>query len=367
MPMDFNAGIFKSIILVFTFHGFLLSALMAVGQLLAKSNSIKNLILFGLFIAFALVEFHYLLFEIDVKINRDYLDLLSITGFFLMGPLLYFLTCYSIKKNFKFTKLSVFHFVPAILSIILVLIVVRFLPVNKTHLLFGYFCNLWCFLIGILASLTFAVYLLVVGIIIYKNHLWHNEVLRKEPVAMVSLLLFCGFSSLTVCDILLVVTKNEIMMDVAIIAFTLIIITLFLINSRYPAFSAKVQFIVNEEKEKRTYLRGINLGDLERKINYFTGIKEIFTKDDISLPEFAGQLGISSHQLSEYMNKNKGMSFTSFINECRVNKAKILLKKKHNYTVLAVGFEVGFKSKSAFNSAFLKFTGITPGEYRKML
>lgn len=142
-------------------------------------------------------------------------------------------------------------------------------------------------LIGILASLSFTIYLIIVGIIIYKNHLWSKEVLHKEPAALVSLMLFCGFSSLTVSDILLVATKNEIMMDVAIIAFTLIIITLFLINSRYPAFSAKFQLIVNEEK--------------------------------------------------------------------------------HDYTILAIGLEVGFKSKSAFNAAFLKYTGVTPSDYRKKL
>ena len=365
--MDLNIDIYKSIILVFTFHGFLLSALMAIGQLLAKPNSVKNLILFGLFIVFSLIEFHYLLFETELKINHDYLDLLSIVAFFLLGPLLYHLTRFSINKDFKFTLRSISHFAPSVLSIILVLVVIRFLPTKKTHVLFGYFCNLWCFLIGILASLSFVSYLFVIGIITYKNHLWRKEVLRKEPAALVSLLLFCGFSSLTVSDILLVTTKNDIMLDVAIIAFTLIIITLFLMNSRYPAFNAKFQLIVKEEKEKRSYLHGVDLHDLERKINYLTGTKEIFTKEHITLPEFAGELAISSHQLSEYINEKKGMSFTSFINECRVQKAKILLKEKQNYTVLAVGFEVGFKSKSAFNAAFLKISGVTPSDYRKML
>lgn len=365
--MNLNIDIYKSIIFIFTFHGFLLSALMAIGQLLAKPNSVKNLILFGLFITFSLIEFHYLLFEIELKINHDYLDLLSITAFFLLGPLLYFLTRYSIKKDFKFSLHSILHFMPAVLSIILVLVVIRLLPVKKTHLLFGYFCNMWCFLIGIFASVSFAIYLIIVGITIYKNHLWQKEVLQKEPAALVSLLLFCGFSSLTVSDILLVATKNEIMMDIAIIAFTLIIITLFLINSRYPAFSAKVQLIVNEEKQKRSYLHGINLPDLEKKIDYLTGTEDIFTNEHITLPEFAGKLGITTHQLSEYMNEKRGMSFTSFINECRIQKAKILLKEKPDYTILAIGYEVGFKSKSAFNTAFLKYTGMTPSDYRKML
>jgi hypothetical protein len=275
--MDLDINIYKSVILIFTFHGFLLSALMAIGQLIARPNSVKNLILFGLFVVFSLIEFHYLLFGTKLKINHDNLDLLSITAFFLLGPFLYFLTSFSIKKDFKFSSHNMIHFIPAALSIILVLIIIRFLPVKKTQFLFGYFCNLWCFLLGVIASLSFACYLIVVGIIIYKNHLWRREVLQKEPAAIVSLFLFCGFSSLTVSDFLLVATKNEIMMDAAII------------------------------------------------------------------------------------------SFTSFINEYRVNKAKILLKEKHNYTILAIGLEIGFKSKSAFNTAFLRFTGVTPSDYKNKL
>ena len=231
----------------------------------------------------------------------------------------------------------------------------------------GYFNNSWSFLIGILASLSFGVYLIIVGKIIYKNHLWNSEVLSNEPAAMVSLILFCGFSLLTLSDIFLVATKNDKIMDIAILAFTLIIITLFLINSRYPAFSAKVQLIVAKEKEKRTYLSGIDLNDLERRIDYLIKTEEVYADEHITLPEFAGKLGISPHQLSEFLNEKKGISFTSFINECRINKAKSLLKERPDYTILAICFEVGFKSKSAFNAAFLRFTGITPNKYKKKL
>jgi AraC-like DNA-binding protein len=34
-------------------------------------------------------------------------------------------------------------------------------------------------------------------------------------------------------------------------------------------------------------------------------------------------------------------------------------------TVLAVLYDVGFNSKSSFNTAFKKFTGMTPTEFKK--
>jgi AraC-like DNA-binding protein len=50
-----------------------------------------------------------------------------------------------------------------------------------------------------------------------------------------------------------------------------------------------------------------------------------------------------------------------------VEEAKELLQDpdKSAYTVLALAEEAGFNSKTAFNTAFKRFTGETPTEYRK--
>jgi len=50
-----------------------------------------------------------------------------------------------------------------------------------------------------------------------------------------------------------------------------------------------------------------------------------------------------------------------------VQEAKRLLldSKNKNFTILSVGFEAGFNSKTTFNTVFKKFTGLTPTEYRE--
>ena len=68
-----------------------------------------------------------------------------------------------------------------------------------------------------------------------------------------------------------------------------------------------------------------------------------------------------SQVINEYFRKN----FSTFVNEYRVKEASRLLleKESENYTIEAIANSVGFKSKSAFNSAFKKFTGITPSYF----
>ena len=62
------------------------------------------------------------------------------------------------------------------------------------------------------------------------------------------------------------------------------------------------------------------------------------------------------------MKKN----FYDLINGYRVEEAKRLLldSKNMNYTILSVGFEAGFNSKTTFNTVFKKFTGLAPTDYR---
>jgi len=51
----------------------------------------------------------------------------------------------------------------------------------------------------------------------------------------------------------------------------------------------------------------------------------------------------------------------------RVEEAKTYLIDNEfaNYTLVAIGLEAGFNSKSAFNSSFKKITGKTPSQFKQ--
>ncbi|MFA8436916.1 MAG: helix-turn-helix domain-containing protein [Marinifilaceae bacterium] len=78
---------------------------------------------------------------------------------------------------------------------------------------------------------------------------------------------------------------------------------------------------------------------------------------------------LPSHNISETLNGLIGQSFNDYTNNYRVEEFKKLASKEEykNFTILALAFEAGFKSKSTFNAAFKKFTGKTPSEYIKQL
>ena len=93
--------------------------------------------------------------------------------------------------------------------------------------------------------------------------------------------------------------------------------------------------------------------------------EQFYRNTNIKLNDVAKHLNISSHKLSQLLNDNLGKSFAMFINECRINEAKKLLKENNQYTLEAIGFEAGFSSKSTFYATFKKIVGQTPAEFKK--
>ncbi|UPT72306.1 MAG: helix-turn-helix domain-containing protein [Flavobacterium sp. JAD_PAG50586_2] len=66
------------------------------------------------------------------------------------------------------------------------------------------------------------------------------------------------------------------------------------------------------------------------------------------------------------MNTELKTSFPDYINQLRIKEAQYYLKHPDfsNYTLVAIGLEAGFASKTTFNNTFKKVTGMTPSEYK---
>lgn len=107
--------------------------------------------------------------------------------------------------------------------------------------------------------------------------------------------------------------------------------------------------------------------DIERRILAEIEKGKSFLDPELSLYDFAGRLGVSSHALSQVLNDRMKMTFYDFINLHRIEEAKRLLHHpaKVGDKVVAIAFDSGFNSLSTFNALFRKYTGMTPSEFRK--
>jgi len=93
---------------------------------------------------------------------------------------------------------------------------------------------------------------------------------------------------------------------------------------------------------------------------------KLYQEADLTLQNLADRIQLPSYQVSQAINDGMNKNFYDLVNSYRVEEAKRLLldSKNNNFTILSVGFEAGFNSKTTFNTVFKKFTGLTPSEFR---
>jgi len=116
-----------------------------------------------------------------------------------------------------------------------------------------------------------------------------------------------------------------------------------------------------------------NVGSLTIENPYFKELEtlcksnKIYRDNTLNRERVANNLGISAGYLSQIINEITGENFTTYVNKYRVEAVKemILDSEFKNYSLLSIGLESGFPSKSTFYKAFKKVTGMTPNSYRK--
>ncbi|WP_061248766.1 helix-turn-helix transcriptional regulator, partial [Leptospira noguchii] len=82
----------------------------------------------------------------------------------------------------------------------------------------------------------------------------------------------------------------------------------------------------------RDLLDGIDLEKVKTKLNHFLDSKG-FIDEELRLPDFATDLGLSTHQASYYLNQYLNMSFTEFLQFHRINEVKNMMRIKLNYNL----------------------------------
>ncbi|MGB3149342.1 MAG: AraC family transcriptional regulator [Maribacter sp.] len=131
----------------------------------------------------------------------------------------------------------------------------------------------------------------------------------------------------------------------------------------------RVSIHTKENTKAKDRLVETEIQNLKSSLNTLIYQEKIFMDNELTLSTLAGHLGTSSNNLSWLLNNVHNTNFYDYINQFRVDAflEKLNKKEHHSQTLLALSYEVGFKSKSTFNKAFKDKLQETPSNYIKRL
>ncbi len=143
---------------------------------------------------------------------------------------------------------------------------------------------------------------------------------------------------------------------------------LLLVYIAYQIFNESVFLspIPSGNKYQKSTLNPAIKSAILEKLDHLFEVDEFHLRDDASLSNLAKELGATTHHLSQVLNESKQVSFQDLLSQYRIREAKRLLKDAANQQtkIEHIADMVGYNSKSAFNTAFKRYTGHTPSEFR---
>ncbi|RCV88930.1 AraC family transcriptional regulator [Billgrantia montanilacus] len=85
---------------------------------------------------------------------------------------------------------------------------------------------------------------------------------------------------------------------------------------------------------------------------------------NLTVEQLSRQLQVPTRELSRTINQGLDKNFFEFVSDFRIAEARKRLRADPSQTILQVMYDSGFNSKSVFNTAFKRATGMTPSQFR---
>jgi AraC-like DNA-binding protein len=136
----------------------------------------------------------------------------------------------------------------------------------------------------------------------------------------------------------------------------------------FRGINSKLQLVKHMIKSEQHVTKSNNEDSEEiRSLKTYMEMEEPYLNPNLTIYKLSDQLQVPIKQLSLLINHDMNQHFFDFVNSYRIKKAMTLLQDpdKKDITVLEILYDVGFNSKSSFNTAFRKYTNLTPTQFRK--
>lgn len=327
---------------------------------LTRKKSIPNYFLGCLLLALSIRIGKSVFVHFNPGLAKIYLQI-GLSGCFLIGPMLYYFVKSTIEQPSQLPKKWKVH-IGILLGIILL-----------GGILFPYASNIPLWNKYIIRGIYLVWLLYIIVSIITAKHLFaklfnKNAAVRNSlKVPEKWLLTIVGANVVIALSFFLAAVLprpcNIYFSGSLIFSFILYAVIIVLLKRKkpdevlYPAQARNPSKKVNDDNAAAV------LGKLEQVM----AEQEIYKNPNLTLSELAKAVNISGHQLSQLLNDKVGKNFTSYINEYRINKACAMIAANHPFSLEAIGYEVGFNSKSTFYTAFRKLKATTPSLYKESL
>lgn len=342
--------------------------LFALIQLVYRSKSAINYVLSAIFFCIAFSILYLWVLRSGMIQYFPALMYHDITMTFLTGPLLFFYMRLILGIPFPPAKIVILNFVAAGLSLITVTIInitdPIALSVSSGSFILDYSRN---------TVIWWGDKLSNAGMLIYFALSIHaiRKYLRAKSVSAnmeLYFLFFYMFAVIGMAGAMFVSTiiSSDALLSFSVTALAVLGVLYIVISFRYPGFTQKA---IREARVMRIrkMIEDENGDDDAAVLREFETLlheSRIYTEEKLSLNDASRMLGVTPHQLSRIINEMTGMNFRNYLNTFRVREAQTQLIEKPGMSVIEIAFATGFNSKSSFNSAFLKTTGVSPRDYR---
>lgn len=317
---------------------------------------------------------------------REFLFFMPFQQLFLLGPVFFFYVKTLLNTDSKFTWKDALHFLPAIAYLGYSLIVL----ITDTLVLDEYYfyadgrdkdLDFWYQMSGLVSMLFY----LLLSLKHYLNYrkLSLQEASFADDVAFKWIQHFAiAFSLILLLRVLFFVLNPEwgkfgskywyylcfsaLLLYISIAGYTNTIKAIITLNATPLTDLEPVPMPTNDPVEtKNESEQAVVSNEWKDKITQLFEAEEIYKNPNLTLTELATQLASNRNIISKAINQEFNMNFNDFVNEKRAEAVIEKLKNgEHvNSTLLGIAMDCGFNSKTTFNRAFKKHTGITPNQF----
>lgn len=396
--MDFVVFNFHDVILLMTamLCGFFALLLIATNP----PKNISNYFLAAFLVAHAFIPLHELImwgaeFKLQVRAHAPGIYFIGGFAYYLDAVLLYFYVKSLVFRDFRLRPIDFLHLLPLTLFSVSMLAVfyrfpaeVRLAWINSEEFVYSqYYIGMDFFCKFLRVGYCVAGFLLIFK---YKDILKNTHSNIKKVDILWLKILVMGFLVVTVMEAFLALSKaigfmtgydflnphpsGNIIEYIGLsgyYALFFLVCTLVFTSMRYFSnFEAVTQKDGHKdlrEATKKSAQEKILNPDYAEKINTTMRSQKTYLNPDLTLDMLAESLAIPAKDLSMIINRHFNLNFYEFINGYRIEEVqkRLLDPVNKDKTITEIYLEVGFNSKSVFNTFFKKLVGKTPSEYRQ--